>query len=399
MPCQVQATQGTATLQRNVDGAPSSCASSATLSSLAVTGPTAVTEGAKVVYVATATFSNGTPRNVTASAAWSENSAYASIAGGVLTTTTVTANQALPVTAPHVLGAVSRSASLNVTSRTCRPRTLSSLAVTGPASVTEGAPAPDTGTATFSDGSTRSVTASATWTENSAYATIAGGVLTTSAVPSNQAVAVAASFTSGSITRTASVAVTVADVPAATLAFRGGPGGRDRRPDRQLRGDGDVQQRWDAERDGDRRVERELRYASTLRACSRRATSHPIRRSRSRRRSRRRRHAHRHARRHRAGRASSAARHGSHAGRFMTYEGTATCLNCHQAEATTSTSPRTTSGRETPANPRADRGPGGKLGGINDFCIYPDINWLGKLTTVDGKVVTAGARAATPGRG
>ena len=41
----------------------------------------------------------------------------------------------------------------------------------------------------------------------------------------------------------------------------------------------------------------------------------------------------------------------------------------------------------------------GKLGGINDFCIYPDINWIGKLTTVDGKVVDGGCARCHTGLG
>ena len=44
-------------------------------------------------------------------------------------------------------------------------------------------------------------------------------------------------------------------------------------------------------------------------------------------------------------------------------------------------------------------GPAGKLGGINDFCIYPDINWLGKLTTITGKVVDGGCARCHTGLG
>ena len=91
---------------------------------------------------------------------------------------------------------------------------------------------------------------------------------------------------------------------------------------------------------------------------------------------------------------------GSHAGRFMTYEGTATCLKCHENEAvafhqSTHYQWQGDASESTGLNP----GPAGKLGGINDFCIYPDINWLGKLTTVDGKVVDGGCARCHTGKG
>jgi len=90
--------------------------------------------------------------------------------------------------------------------------TLSSISVSGPTSVNEGSGGTYTATATWSDNTTTSVTP--TWSENSTYASIsAGGVLTASAVPSNQSVTVTASYTSGSLTRTATRSVTIVDVP------------------------------------------------------------------------------------------------------------------------------------------------------------------------------------------
>jgi len=94
--------------------------------------------------------------------------------------------------------------------------TLSSVAISGPASVNEGSSGTYAATATWSDGTTTSVTPS--WSEDSTNASIsAGGVLTASAVPSNQSVTVTASYASGGVTRTATRSVTIADV-AATLS-------------------------------------------------------------------------------------------------------------------------------------------------------------------------------------
>jgi len=39
------------------------------------------------------------------------------------------------------------------------------------------------------------------------------------------------------------------------------------------------------------------------------------------------------------------------------------------------------------------------LGGINDFCIYPDINWIGKLTNASGQLVDGGCAKCHVGLG
>ena len=96
------------------------------------------------------------------------------------------------------------------------PRTLLSLAISGPASVNEGGSGSYTATATWSDGSTTGVTPSWSVTPTT-YASIApSGVLTTLSVTSNQSATVNASYATGGVTRTASRAVTIVNV-AATL--------------------------------------------------------------------------------------------------------------------------------------------------------------------------------------
>ena len=79
----------------------------ATLSSIAVSGPSSVNEGGTGTYTATATWSDGTTSSVTPT--WSENSTYATIStGGVLTALAVTANQTATVTASYTSGGVTR---------------------------------------------------------------------------------------------------------------------------------------------------------------------------------------------------------------------------------------------------------------------------------------------------
>jgi len=96
--------------------------------------------------------------------------------------------------------------------------TLSSLSVSGPSSVNESGSGTYSATAAWSDGSTTSVTP--TWgVSPTTYASIGtGGVLTTLAVSSNQTATVTATYTSGGVTKTASFAVTIVDVPPGTLA-------------------------------------------------------------------------------------------------------------------------------------------------------------------------------------
>ena len=184
---------------------------------------------------------------------------------------------------------------------------LTGLAIAGPDAVNESSSAAYTATASFSNGSTQNVTATAVWSEDSAFASVAGGVLSTGAVTGDQTVNLTASYTTGGVTRSASKAITIVDATA-------------------------VQ--------------------------------------------------------------------GSHAGRFTTFEGTRTCMTCHENET-----------REAHASVHyqwqgdASEAVGlnspiaGKLGGINDFCIYPDINWIGKLTNLDGAVVDGGCARCHAGLG
>jgi len=184
-------------------------------------------------------------------------------------------------------------------------KSLTALAITGPATVMESSTATYAATASYSDGTTQNVTAAAAWSENSAFASIAGGVLTTVAVTSDQAVLITGSYTSGSVTRSASLSVMVANAPTVS---------------------------------------------------------------------------------------------GSHADRFTSYDGTKTCLGCHTNEAIAfhgsvhyqwSGDASDADGLNTPT--------AGKMGGINDFCIYPDINWLAKLNAADntGQVDGGCARCHT----
>ena len=91
---------------------------------------------------------------------------------------------------------------------------------------------------------------------------------------------------------------------------------------------------------------------------------------------------------------------GSHANRFATYDGPSTCLKCHTAQGyeVHNSIHYQWKGDASEAVGLTDA-KAGKMSGINDFCIYPDINWLGKLTTINGTQVDGGCAKCHIGMG
>ena len=174
----------------------------ATLISIAVSGPSSVNEGGTGTYTATGTWDNGTTAAI--SPTWSENSTYATItSGGVLTASAVTSNQPVTVTATY--GGRTGTRSVTIVNATA---VLTGVTVSGPSTVNEGGTGTYTATGTWDNGTTAAI--SPTWSVNSSYATIsAGGVLTASAVTSNQPVTVTATYGG----RTGTKSVTIVDVP------------------------------------------------------------------------------------------------------------------------------------------------------------------------------------------
>lgn len=91
---------------------------------------------------------------------------------------------------------------------------------------------------------------------------------------------------------------------------------------------------------------------------------------------------------------------GSHAGRFIAYEGSKTCRSCHEQEVLeVHGSVHYQWNGPTPAITGQENGRSGKLGSINDFCTYPDFSWLSKMTNVDGVQVDGGCARCHAGMG
>jgi hypothetical protein len=97
-----------------------------------------------------------------------------------------------------------------------------------------------------------------------------------------------------------------------------------------------------------------------------------------------------------------------HAGlTFANYKGSETCRACHQQQ--TEEAHDSVHYQWKGMTPHAffrdaagqlvNMGVAGKLGGINDFCGYPDINFIGILTTVDGNEISGGCAQCHTGGG
>lgn len=91
---------------------------------------------------------------------------------------------------------------------------------------------------------------------------------------------------------------------------------------------------------------------------------------------------------------------GSHASRFTAFDGTRTCLECHRSEAEQFHGSVHYQWKGDSSESLGFGGEdAGKLGSLNDFCGYPDINWIGKLTNTYGVSVDAGCARCHVGLG
>jgi len=91
---------------------------------------------------------------------------------------------------------------------------------------------------------------------------------------------------------------------------------------------------------------------------------------------------------------------GSHAEHFEHYDGTATCLECHQEEAESFFHSQHYQWQgETPDLVNVDGKRLGKMNTINDFCTNPGANWIGNVTNEDGKILAQGCSKCHAGLG
>jgi|GEM_PF-1511201 len=138
------------------------------LTPISISGLSTVPENSYSDYKLMAVYSDGMTYDLTPSAAWTENSNYASLdttVKGRMKTSMVSVKQTVTLTAKYTYNGVTQTASIPLT---IVPKVLTSVSITGGASSIKGGSYSDyTATAHFDDGTTQDVTKTAVWTENS----------------------------------------------------------------------------------------------------------------------------------------------------------------------------------------------------------------------------------------
>ncbi len=102
-----------------------------------------------------------------------------------------------------------------------------------------------------------------------------------------------------------------------------------------------------------------------------------------------------------AGDSSAARRTYSHQDDYYEhYEGTSTCLECHEEEATSFFHSQHYQWQgQSPNITNADGEMLGKMNTMNDFCTNPAASWIGNATNSDGKVIAQGCSKCHAGLG
>ncbi|RPJ84998.1 MAG: hypothetical protein EHM18_11135, partial [Acidobacteria bacterium] len=80
------------------------------LTGLSINGPGSVPEKGTAAFTASATFNDGTSKDVTSAATWSDDSSYVAIAAGLLTVQDVPADQNVNVIVAYTQGRVTKTA-------------------------------------------------------------------------------------------------------------------------------------------------------------------------------------------------------------------------------------------------------------------------------------------------
>ena len=188
------------------------------LSSLSIGGGSSVlAAGGSMTLSASAGYSDGSSRAVTAS--WSANSAAVSVSlSGQVTAAQVSVNTPATVTASYTEGGVARTASLNLTVTSSTTPRVTSISIQGSSAVPEGGTTTLRVIATYSDASTKSVSANWSSSNPSLVSVAATGALTVGQVSVDTTVTLTASYTEGGVAVTSAFLLTVKDVPNA-LSF------------------------------------------------------------------------------------------------------------------------------------------------------------------------------------
>lgn len=193
----------------------------------ALVGATSINEGATAVYTMSLGMEDGTTQSVTTiGLTVTSGGAYATASGATLTAGLVSADQVVSLTGSCTYGGATYTASLPSVTIKDVPVVLSSVAISGPASMVESTSQQYVATATFSDGTQTVVTNTATWTITAngglTSLTMTKGLVAAPAVTADTNVTISISYTSGLVTKTASFTLKVTNTVVAGYGPRYG---------------------------------------------------------------------------------------------------------------------------------------------------------------------------------
>lgn len=202
--------------EANNCSAPSSAAvvttpkASPSLSSLALSCPTSIAAKASGVCSTSASYTDGSSRDVTATLSSSDTASLVVTTSG-LTANSIAADTQVTITASYSENGVTRTSTAAVT---VKAPVLSSIAISCPSSMNAGTIGSCNASATYSDGNSKSVSSSFS-SNNASLVVAATGNLSAGSVSVDTQVSITATYTENSVSRTA-VAVVLIKAPTLT---------------------------------------------------------------------------------------------------------------------------------------------------------------------------------------
>lgn len=183
------------------------------LQSLAITGAASVASDSTSQYVARATMSDSSGKNVTA--AWSTTAASTvatiNASTGVLTTKHLSADTNVDITAAYTENGISKSVTKTV--KVLKAVELQTVTITGDNTMASAGSKQYAVTAAYTDGTTKTVTSNATYSNSNANAgafdTTTKGLYKAKTVSANQSDTLTASYTENGITKSGTLAISV----------------------------------------------------------------------------------------------------------------------------------------------------------------------------------------------
>lgn len=194
------------------------------LEEVRIEGPDRVDEASFGDFTCFAYFDDGTRKDVTASAIWSEDCPFASFPSrGELVVGDLPSSRMCDITASYAYNGVTKSDTESVALISTNKR-LDRVEITGPSNVNEGTVADYTCKAFFDDGTEANVTSSAVWSESCPYTAISSnGRLTVGSLSSDKFCSVTSRYTYNEVSKSDTKSVNLRNIPEPERIVIAGP--------------------------------------------------------------------------------------------------------------------------------------------------------------------------------